>query len=251
MNIKGLLLFFTLCFALNGCGGEQSSEGTATNELHGYYWVKAYGDGTTQVTARFTTTRVIDGFFPDTKTVRLEGGDNLSVSANGISKDFSIDPGQSNITYITEFDFDSGPTEFVFQLDRPSRSETITSQIELPPGMEMLSPLEGDIYTDSGNIDIMWTPTIPSKKICICFTTECFQQGSSGAEVCNCAIDDNGLYTTSISEFVSGQRFDLITKGSCTAKVSISRTNTADIRGGLPGDIQSSQTRSSTITIDL
>ena len=237
---------------LAGCGGESSSTDTDTSRLYAYYRVSANGDGTTLATANFSAVeRYIDGFFPITNSIRLEGGDELSVSANGTTKTFSIDSSDGVIRYSTQFDFDAGPTEFVFRLNRPSRSETIESRVVLPADMAMLSPLEGADFSISSPIDVVWSPAAPFGRICVCFTAECYEQASAQTAACDCSIEDTGSYRASMPSLFADRGWDLVAQQSCTTKLSIERRSSGYPGGGLQGNIEARQVRSTTMVVNL
>jgi hypothetical protein len=252
IDSKSLLLCL-IVLLITGCGGgTKDSESTNTNELRSTISVTAIGDGTTTITARFTTSEgTISGFIPITSSVRLSGGDELTATANGLTQTFLEDTNGGGATYTSEFSFEVGPTDFVIHFNRPSRSELLEATVNLPADMQIQSPAEGEMYSINDTIPILWAAPQTGSTLCVCASTNCYQNTTQATEFCDCSVNDDGGENVTLPGLTGFGNGNLVSSNSCTANYSLSRTNTGVIFPGVLGRISATQKRTRSVTYAL
>ena len=149
--LKPLLVFPLLI--LSACESVDSDD-VRTSGLFASYKVEAHGGGNTRIRARFR----VGGPFSNTN-LKLKGGDQLVVSANGSSvvmrKDSEFLGGTE---YKANFVFDTENTEFVIAFNRSTGTSAPNSYVNMPAPVNFTSPVAGQTFSRSSMIEIAWTP---------------------------------------------------------------------------------------------
>lgn len=252
---KGCLTLIALlaAFALINCGGgTSSSQEIQSRELSAVISVDASGDGTTTVTARFSTLDdVIDGIIPITSTVRLEGDDILSVTAYGDSQEFTRATEEHDIAYVSEFDSDMGPENFVVSLNRYNGSEVLNSRVTLPAKLDIMTPTEDEIFMINDIIELSWDP-ITDDEMILCIRTACYEETNEESSACAGIQEEEGRYVFHMSDHFEEEAHTLVSEDSCTAIIDLQRSSTGVLaRDFSAGYIQAYQQRSRTVVFDL
>ncbi len=235
-----------------GCEDETSSTGYPSGLMSAEIRVTSNGHEKTTVKVNLYGTDYIDGMFPVEESVRLEDGDELMVTANGITYTLTENNSASNLGYTAEFNFDTGPTDFNIHFNRPGRSEVLESRITSPQDMLITSPLNHEALTLDASFEVSWSPAIENSNVCICVSTGCFQDDLDSTENCNCTVEDDGVHALKMTELFQESRYSLVSALSCSVDISISRKSSGTLSEGFSsGDIQSTQTRSLTVNFGI
>ena len=239
----------------SGCGGNTDSDELETNQIRVIYNVNSYGNGQAEITASFRyLSDVIDGMFPVTETVSLEGGDQLTVETAGEIRGFNREELNGSIIYTAQLDVGNDETDFVITLDRPSRADNFVSSVTLAPAMEIIQPVEGQVFSIYDSINLGWTPVIQNRYSQICIKTSC-NQDVRYHDIRSCiSIQETGEYFFTMAEFFDRfGSFTLSNQSSCTAEISLVRAKQGNIspRFAYTSRITSQREISKNITINL
>ncbi len=249
---------FCFCAAIlsSGCGDSSTgSEELETNQLRTIYTVSSIGNSQAEIIASFTfLSDVIDGILPVTETVRLEGQDQLTVETAGKNKSFKREELNGNIIYTAQIDIGDDETGLVITLDRPSRSENFVSSVIVAPAMEIIEPVENQVYSVDDSINFRWAPVVQNRYSTICIKTSCsLNVASHDISFCR-SMQEAGEYSfTMLGFFDRFGSFTLTDQRSCTAEISLVRTEQGNISPGFAytSRITSRRERSRNITINI
>jgi len=139
---------------LFGACSSTTSDNVATGGIHTDIDVFANGSGRTWVDVEM---EVGDGL--GATSLRLASGDTLTVMANGIQKTMIEDASIiGRYRYEATFDFDDAGTMFTVSFVRNNGASAPNSNVTLPEGFLVQSPQSSDVYGQSDDIVIQWTP---------------------------------------------------------------------------------------------
>lgn len=242
-----VLRLLTLVFMvfISGCEDETSSTESASSLTTVTMRVTSSSNENTRVKVNLYTNDYVDGFLPVEESVRLEEGDELTVTANSITKKLTKNNSQSNLAYTAELELGASLTEYAIHYNRPSRSEVLESRVTSPPSLSINTPIENDTFSLNDTFDISWFPVVENSQVCLCVSTGCFDDELASNEKCDCTVADDGAHTVQMTELFQDSRYSLISALSCSVDIALSRTSSGTIsevfRGG---DIMSTQVRS-------
>lgn len=141
--------------ALAGCSST-SSDNVTTQGIHADIDVFANGSGSTFVDAELEVGS--DGI--GRTSLELAPGDRLTVTANGIQKPMIEDASViGRFRYEASFDFDDPNTLFTVSFARDDGISASNSNVTLPEGFIVQSPLNNDVFSQAADIPIAWTPS--------------------------------------------------------------------------------------------
>ena len=171
-----------------------------SNDLRssGFYATMALtssGDSQTNVRACLATSS--DLFADD---IELSAGDNLTATANGITKTLMRD-----ICYENIFDFDDGGTEFVISLNRDVGVDMPNSNVVLPEKFSILMPSTNVTFNSGESITVTWSPVVGSKTIDVSYSGDCVSSvdGVSIHFGRGYTINDTGIHTVLVDDILN------------------------------------------------
>ena len=139
--------------ALCGCSST-TSDNVATEGINADIDVFANGSGRTFVDVELEVGDGLGG-----TSLELVAGDQLTVTANGIQKTMTEDASIiGRFRYEATFDFDDAGTEFTVSFSRNNGVNAPNSNVSLPEGFIVQSPLNNDVFSQAQDIPIQWTP---------------------------------------------------------------------------------------------
>ncbi len=172
-RITGILFSATLAA---GCSST-SSDNVTTEGIHADIDVFANGSGTTVVDAELEVGS--DGI--GRTSLELVAGDTLTVTANGIQKTMTEDSDVlGRYRYISSFDFDDAGTMFTVSFSRNNGVSAPNSNVTLPEGFLVQSPVSNDVFSQDQDVPVVWTPSGTSIVPEISVTLTCFTTGGVG-----------------------------------------------------------------------
>lgn len=151
MNRPVYIMFATV--ALCGCSNT-TSDNVATAGINADIDVFANGSGRTFVDVELEVGDGLGG-----TSLELVAGDQLTVTANGIQKTMTEDVSIiGRFRYEAAFDFDDAGTEFTVSFSRDNGVNAPNSNVSLPEGFIVQSPLNNDVFSQAQDIPIQWMP---------------------------------------------------------------------------------------------
>ena len=151
MNRPVYIMFATV--ALCGCSNT-TSDNVATAGINADIDVFANGSGRTFVDVELEVGDGLGG-----TSLELVAGDQLTVTANGIQKTMTEDASViGRFRYEATFDFDDAGTMFTVSFSRNNGVNAPNSNVLLPEGFIVQSPLNNDVFGQAQDIPIQWTP---------------------------------------------------------------------------------------------
>lgn len=228
------VLFLIIIILTAGCGKKErgtSSQELDTNQLFVSYRVVSSGNNQAEVSAAFSYLHDVHwGSLADTRTVRLEGDDLLTLEVAGVTHGFNMEEIDRRVVYTALVEVGDEETDFKIMFDRPSRSEYHVSELILPAAMEITEPTENQVYSVNDSIMLNWAPVVQNQKATVCIYTNCFQNRASSVGICDTQAQETGVYITSIQELLDRYGYyALINESSCMADLKVSRSRSATV----------------------
>lgn len=157
--------------AVCGCSST-SSENVTTEGINADIDIVASGDGTTVVTVELE----VGSNGLGRTSLEITGGDSLTVLANGIQKTMTEDSSVlGRFSYVASYDFDDADTMFTVSFVRDNGVNASDSNVMLPAGFDVTSPLSSDVFSSADTIPVVWSPAgtgiVPTVRI----TLDCTQ----------------------------------------------------------------------------
>ena len=115
------LLFSSIIFLTAGCAEKgTSSQELDTSQLYVSYRVVSSGNNQAEVSAAFSYLHAVYwDSLPDSRTVRLEGDDQLTVEVAGVTHGFNKEEIYEKIVYTALVEVGDEETDFKIRFDRP------------------------------------------------------------------------------------------------------------------------------------
>jgi hypothetical protein len=235
--------------AFSGCSST-SSENVTTQGIHADIDVFANGSGSTVVDVELE----VGGDGITRTSLELGRGDTLTVTANGIQKTMTEDASiLGRFRYIASFDFDDAGTMFTVAFIRNNGTNAPNSNVTLPEGFIVQSPLNNDIFSLADDIPIAWTPSgtsiVPSIQVSLsCPTTS----GISFTDTESVTLSsDTGVASLPVAAVIPIGTLD--TTRLCEGEVHFSRwrRGNLDPNYGEGGDITAEHIERAQFFVDL
>ncbi len=247
---KPHIIYLVACLlAISACSVTES-DNIKSKGIEAKFAVKARGNGQTTVTGELKT-----GSGPLATDLDLHNGDQLTVTAQGISKTMQAEKNLfKGITYVAEFNFDTGGPEFVIALNRPDDISAPNSRVTLPEALEFTLPADNTRVGFDTDLDISWQPEGLSDSVDIVFTTLCpSANGGNNTHTEKRTVPDTGAFSLSTDIIVGTAASQAFFNQNCTSKIQLSRENRGDLdpNYGGGGKITALQSRSRTVIINL
>lgn len=236
-------------FTLSACSTTES-DNVKSEGIEATFAVKASGNGRTRVTAELKI-----GSGPLATDLDLRNGDRLIVTALGISKTMQADRDLlKGITYVAEFDFDSGTPEFIITLDRPGDVSAPNSRVKLPETLEFILPEENARVDFDTHLNISWQPEGRSEHVDLSFSTRCpSANGGNNNHTENRKVVDTGAFSIPTEIVVGSAASQAFFNQACSTRIQLSRSSRGELdpNYGGGGKITAVQSRSRTIVVNL
>lgn len=207
---------------LVGCCAEGSRDFN-TNALSLKAEVTAEGNGQTVVTVAIKKNG----------TVLLESGDELTVEAYGETKTIPNTGKTCNPHYEIAFDQDES-AEFVIALHRTGGEVSApNTTVTLPKPFDIVSPTGDQTVTQQDSLTFAWTQDgVPTDTIIVGSCERTVGETQTARSIRFEATSSSGSSTVSVLEQLLGGT-ELGDGETCTAKITLSRTETGTVDSGL------------------
>lgn len=235
--------------ALGACSST-TSDNVATQGINADIDVFANGSGRTFVDAEL---EVGDGGIGRT-SLELAPGDVLTVTANGIQKTMTEDVSIiGRFRYAAIFDFDDAGTMFTVSFSRNNGTNAPNSNVILPEGFVVQSPLNNDVFSQAEDIPIQWMPSgtsiVPDIDVSLSCTTT---SGIAFTATQNVTLSgDTGVASLPVASVIPIGTLD--NNRLCDGEVHFSRwrRGNLDANYGEGGDITAEHIKRARFFVDL
>jgi len=235
--------------AVGGCSST-TSDNVATEGINADIDVFANGSGRTVVDAELEVGG--DGILAT--SLQLAAGDSLTVTANGIQKPMTEDASIiGRFRYQATFDLDDAGTMFTVAFSRNSGINAPNSNVTLPEGFIVQSPVSNDVFTEADDIPIQWTPSgmsiVPDIDVSLSCTT---MSGIVFTDTDGVTISgDTGVASLPVGAVIPIGNLD--TSRLCEGEVHFSRwrRGNLDPNYGEGGDITAEHIKRAKFFVDL
>lgn len=234
---------------LVGCGATDS-DNVRTGGVRATLTVEAPGDGTSEVSAKFT---VGSGGIGGTN-LDLKAGDSATASANGIEKTLRKKTDVlGGISYDGAFDFDEGETLFRIALNRPNDTSAPNSTVRLTEPFAVTLPENNQRFALADALTIVWSPSGYASSMDFVFVAKCPSGAQTMTRVTYRSAADDGSYSTGLGSIIGDAAAGLPPGSDCRVEMEIARSRPGqlDPNYGEGGAIRAAQKRNRTYFVDL
>ena len=241
---------FILCFiAASGCTST-SSENVTTQGISADIDIFADGAGRTFVSVDL---RVGGGGLGGT-SLQLGPSDSLLATANGVQRTLSENSSLfGEYSYFTTFNFDTANTVFTVALDRANGTSAPNSNVVLPEGFSISSPMITDVFGASDAIPIIWSPSGTSIAPEVFVTLTCTMP--SGLTMTNSRLtslgSDSGGTSVNVASVLPFGTLDSSRLCDGTVELSRWRSGNLDPNYGEGGQIDAEHAGTARFSVDL
>lgn len=234
---------------LVGCGATDS-DNVRTGGVRATLMVEATGDGTSEVSAKFT---VGSGGIGGTN-LDLKAGDSATASANGIEKTLrKKTDALGGISYDGAFDFDAGETLFRVALNRANDTSAPNSTVRLTEPFAVTLPENNQRFALDDALTVAWSPSGYGSSMDLVFVAKCPSGAQTMTRVTYRSTGDDGSYSPGLGSLIGDAAAGLPPGSDCRVEMEIARSRSGqlDPNYGEGGTITAAQKRDRTFFVDL
>lgn len=208
MRIPAMIIAALL--ALPACSEPDETYGITTRDIYVELRAEA-GEAGTHVSAALRV-----GFPLPTTYVTLTGEDTLIATADGETKELTLQLNGGNYRYAADFNATAEDTEVEIRFDREVEEDAPSSRCTLPGPVTIMSPADGEVVRRADqDLVITWAPSGSSSYVDISVEGTCFADRVVSFE------NDRGTYTVPAGILTSFGN----PPESCEATVTLTRIN--------------------------
>ena len=206
--------------ALAGCSGQTTNSDEIQTET---IWANITVDSDGE-RARVATELNVSG--PNGNNLNLTSGDQLTVTAGGISATLEKDLDFLDIDYQGYIHATASDTLFTIALKRPNDVNAENSTVTLPKSFTIHSPIENQVYQGNEAIDIHWDGLEANNSIHMELISECKTiTGGNLLQVETYSTDDDGQYQVVPNDLEMFKNTNVDMSKRCTFEVYLQRKN--------------------------
>lgn len=219
--MQNQIFLFILLILMTACNSsEVESESINTSGIWAGMQVESFDGDTVKISVELNV-----GGSTGTNVV-LSGNDRLEVSVDGITQILDRDNDLFDVDYQTNLSNLSENAEVTISLIRTTETSAPNSMVVLPSPFSILSPVENEVFSKTGNVPLSWNVGAQTSEMEIHYFIICMNN-TGGRTSASYIIDvfDDGEYSLPLNDVPLLNDPLLDTDQSCSLDIKFERRN--------------------------